>query len=214
MTKNETGPGEHPLFRAMVVMGGSLAVGCGGTTAMGESTSGPHTGSGTGGTADMADAPGGSHDVASMDVPSAGGSSGTNTAGAGGKVSAVMGGAGGTVPTEPQCPSAQWSCDTDHLMCGVRGLGNFWELPSGCACDSTRPASAADCASDELFVCRQATQDAGGVVSVLDCACVPRTNDCSEACKAALSPNLDGYFQCDGPGVDTVLCGCAFVYLR
>jgi hypothetical protein len=236
MTKNE-GAGEHPLFRAMVVMGGSLAVGCGGTTAMGESTSGPHTGSSSGGAADMADAPGGGHGIEQTDVPSAGGSAGTNTPGSGGNVSigtggsgAVASGSGGTTgaggtpaggASEGLCSRAQLSCDPETLRCGLNGRP--WDLGAGCACDPKRPSIGADCAADQLFVCRDATNDSNGQMlssglTYFDCTCVPKTDDCSNACKAAYpSPHADG-FDChvaQGPTFsDVVLCGCGFVYLR
>jgi hypothetical protein len=36
-TKDRNAPGEHPLFRAMVIMGGGLAVGCSGTVVTADS---------------------------------------------------------------------------------------------------------------------------------------------------------------------------------
>jgi hypothetical protein len=234
LTKNEGAPGEHPLFRAMVVMGGSLAVGCGATVATGETKSGPHSGSSSGGAANMGDAPtGGRPDVEPI-ARGAGGSVGTNTPGTGGKASIVTGaggavtgsggaaGVGGTSAggaSEGLCSRAQLSCDAETLRCGLNG--GQWDLPAGCTCDAKRPGSGADCATDELFVCRQGNTSTGGsslppLLVYFDCACVPKTDDCSNACKAAFRPGFDG-FECHvepGPNSDIVLCGCGWVFLR
>jgi hypothetical protein len=106
------------------------------------------------------------------------------------------------------------------LQCGLNG--GEWDLAAGCACDAKRPSSGADCAADELFVCLQGTYNTNGqslpaMSPYFDCACVPKTDDCSNACKAAYpSFHADG-FDCHvepGPASDIVLCGCGWVYLR
>jgi len=152
--KNVEPLSDHPLFRALVLMGGGLAVGCGG--------------------------------IAQGDAPpdaSAGGSGimlGPPTTG----VSSVY---------HPSCPYEQWDCRraTSDNPCLLNLKSKDDPLAADCSCDSSRPTSAADCKSDEVFVCRQAlpfvkaqpgpsTWD--GTLHV-QCACAP--------------PPVPGYFTCD-----------------
>jgi hypothetical protein len=206
----KNGPEEHPLFRAMVVMGGSLAVGCGATAATGESKSGPHSGSGAGGkeAAEPNDEAGGSGDVLVMGTggsnPVATAAGGTNNAGAGGAAAAN------------ECPPEQWDCGTLFVECGS-GPGSDYTLPSGCSCAPSKPKAPSDCPPGKAFTCRHAGVDASGqpIDQAFDCSCVVAGATCSETCKNALSMGASGY-QCTEPPDPSagVLCGCAFVILR
>lgn len=194
-TKTGNAPGEHPLFRAMVVMGGSLAVGCGGTVVTADSKSGPHGTSGNGGS---------------------GGVGGATILIDGGAGASSVGGSAGQAEPVIECTAAQWDCSGIYPSC----LGVGLQKPVGCSCDPTRPKSIADCTASEVFVCRQATADGNGQPLAQDvlfnCACLPRADSCSETCKA-LDPSMhaDGYDCNEFDGIpQSILCGCGFVYLR
>jgi hypothetical protein len=213
--------GSHAFFHAMVVMGGSVAAGCGGVST--ESRHGPESldGSATGGGESEAGwaqgwSTGGGH---SGGTPVTGGA--TNTGGApsyGGRTNsggATTGGSGGIA----KCAPAQWSCNTGSgAECSPQGEEGV-VLPTGCGCDSTRPTSETQCRPDQTFVCRKgiaATEPYSRPIP-FQCSCVTSPATCS-ACDTAFGPVASGDYFCyaGGPdgGVGEVLCGCAFIYLR
>jgi len=195
------------FFRAMVLMGSSMALGCGGTTNR------------TGGSPDSAGGAGG-----------AGGSggSGPGGTGAGGSgpifittTTTGVGGIGSGDPGPFPCVPAQWECESTPLECS--NTYNAWQLPTECACSDTRPKSAADCASGQSFVClegapRDGAPDVGSVL--FNCACVEADGDCGVECTAAGFSGAPYCRQVVGEGgaagapVVETLCGCAVVVLK
>jgi hypothetical protein len=190
------------LFHAMVLMGGSLALGCGGlsdedregSASGGSGANGPAAGSGgTGGGISFGG--GGS---------SAGSSSGGATAGNAGM------GTGGSAPSA--CPPAQFDCSASGPSCS----GVSYSLPSDCACDETRPRTAADCDSGEAFVCFNAETGPDGqpIESVgFACQCLPEQDECELLCDQI---GMAGATCSDvmGDAGRTVLCNCAVIVLR
>jgi hypothetical protein len=196
----------HRFFRAMVLMGGSLAVGCGGTAIAGSDSGG--SGGGGGGSG----GPGGSG------AGGSGGSGGPGGTGGGIVLDAGVGSVGGSFPVDGgpmPCVPAQWDCAGAQPTC-VSNSG--YELPQGCVCDGTRPSTEADCGADESFTCLKATTVGGQPLSNVvpfECSCVATQQSCALTCAAAFDP-MWGYSSCDVRSSDwsTVLCGCAVVLLR
>jgi len=208
-TRLPDAPQRHRFFRAMVLMGGSLAVGCGGTATAGSAD--PGGGGGDGGSG----GPGGSGGSGSG---GAGGSGGPG--GSGGFVIDAGVGTGGSVARDGgpmPCVPAQWDCSSASPSCSFDPMG--YELPQGCACDGTRPRSEAECAANESFTCLKAAYVAGEPLTnpvSFECSCVPSQESCDLMCREAFD-NGATYPTCE-LGVDeppsTVLCGCAVVVLR
>jgi len=195
---------DHPLFRALVLMGGCLAVGCGGI-ARGDAP--PDTS--VGGSGIM------------LGVPTVG-------------VSSVY---------HPSCPYEQWDCRraTSDNPCYLNLKSKDDPFAAGCSCDSSRPTSAADCKSDEVFVCRQASPPFvkaqpepstwDGTLHV-QCACAPAPAPSFATCDATCAQlfgdtgearqcNLISDWTCDASGACTtmsvsadvlrqggIMCGC------
>jgi hypothetical protein len=178
----------------MILMGGSLALSCGGSVlAEGNAT-------GAGGVSAMNS--GGSSALGSGGSGAVG-TGGSGAVGAAGSLS-LAGGAGGASAPQVgsfECPPAQWNCSSVTYVCGVTFSFSGNSLPVGCVCDLTRPQSAADCSPNEAFVCLLG-YDADSVLTSspppstwdgathVDCSCVPMstpsTNEnCSAACSAA-----------------------------
>jgi hypothetical protein len=196
----------HRLFKAMVLMGGSLAVGCGGATTQdqsgGSNGSGGERGSGgTGG-------------------PTGSGGSATGiggTAGSSGNVAE----AGVVVPAADAdvtpCIPAQWNCPISLPACS----GDGWQLPTNCACDLNRPRSAAACPERETFVCLAGTtgpsREPTKTVVPFRCSCIPQQASCRAACERYLGASLT-VSSCnditDPSGSHEILCGCAVVFLN
>jgi hypothetical protein len=213
------------LFRAIVVMGSSLAVGCGGTTADDERFGATGTGGSDGGPED--DTTGSDSGVTGMNGATSGrpaGSGGRN--GVGGSPLRSTGGAmiasggapvasGGRINWGPTdggpipCPPAQWDCSSQRLTCT-----EAWVMPAGCACDSSRPTSAADCGSNQTFICRAADTDSDAHAVPFECACVPWQDDCGSACDRGIQPPEGDGYLCEMTAQGSVLCGCAWVYLQ
>lgn len=212
MKKNSEPLSDHPLFRALVLMGGGLALGCGGVARTDPSPN-PIASSGGGGSNDLGGSTAGGSGSNSV---------GGSTAGPGGSSAIIVpdpvppittGGnanAGGGAALLPDCPTEQYSCAgfaqaycaewTEHFDLSA-------ELQKGsCVCDSSRPTSVKDCKSGENLVCFQ------GYVAGIDpgnwdrqlhvqCSCIPSPvpatyEDCMPDCVRAL------------PGVNTNRLGC------
>ena len=192
------------LFRAMVLMGGSMALGCGGNTTRpaGDSTSGG-SGGGSGGS---------------------GGPGTTGTGGTGGSdILLVTSSTTGVASVDPgpfPCVPAQFDCGASPPQCTYPG----WRVPNNCRCDETRPKSAADCASGQAFVCRTGQERWDGAryteTVPFECACVPTDDYCRDECSSAYSP-MD--YQCErapaeggaaGAAAFDTLCGCAVIVLK
>jgi hypothetical protein len=198
------------FFRAMVLMGSAVAFGCGGSTSRSSDGSGGSGPTGTGGT---------------------GGSGGSGSGGSG------PGGTGGTALIDPTngtattaavdpgpfpCVPAQMECSSVGVECSPTYDG--WRIPEGCSCSETRPESAADCGSDQSFVCLWGTERADGTPYTepvpFECSCVDPGLTCSNECYAA---GWGGDVRCDsiageggaaGASSNETLCGCAFVVLK
>jgi hypothetical protein len=199
----------HRLFAAIVLMGSSLAAGCGGISAgEGPVDAAGHSGVATGGTASTSSGAGPSVGAAT----STSGSSNTDI----GPILSVGGSVSAPEPIEPgpfQCPPEQWTCGSPSCDGSYGG----WVLPDGCACDPNKPLRASDCQPDQLFVCKQATVTVDGRPLTkpvpLSCTCVPRQMYfCNTECDIAYGQaNLTCYGAEDQL---SATCGCAVVYLK
>jgi len=195
----------HRLFKAMVLMGGSLAVGCGGATT--QEQSGGSNGSG------------GERGSGGTSGPTGSGGSGPGIGGAAGSSGNVT--EAGVVPAADAnvtpCIPAQWNCPIFLLTCSADG----WQLPTNCACDLNRPRSAAACPEGETFVCLAGTtgpsRDSPKTVVPFRCSCIPQQASCSAACERYLGSSLT-VSSCnditDPSGSHEILCGCAVVFLN
>lgn len=230
---------QHAFFRTMVLMGGSLAVGCGGATTDDSSTDAAQTGSGgdsglgaedsglSGGAFGVGGSSGAGGTFATGGTMTTGGTAGINGA-SGGITSdggASMGTGGVSMPSidsvapDPSCPPTQWSCwDSTSIREQQCNEPYGYYVPHGCVCDSSRPRSIDDCGMNETFVCLKGGYTSDGTPlseSVpFECSCIPRQSYCQSACDLVW-PITGGGLFCDNPdaGTDSVLCGCAFIYL-
>jgi hypothetical protein len=194
----------HRLFHAMVLMGGSLALGCGGISdesPQGTTGSGGSGGSGAGGT---------------------GGPGTTGTTGGGGSttgsvtigVTGIQVGTTRPMPIEPgpfECTPAKWECDVEVMYCD----GGGFNLPEGCECNEARPSSPADCQEGEKFVCLEAWANAEGIQFTeevpFSCQCLTEMDHCSDYCDEVAFPGSNCSQNAEQ---DSVLCGCAVIVLR
>ena len=221
---------EHPLFRVLVLMGGSLALSCGGSAVIDGNAGG------SGGTRTVGGA--GQGGVAQ------GGSGAQGGAGAIAGTVAIGGGASsGEVDAGPlDCPPAQWDCSGRGATCQT----DPWNAgpPAGCVCDLKRPKSVADCAANEDLFCLRsfsgepdpATWDTS---THIQCACVPGPavpdyETCGMACTKIYTElagqgnatcSLPPTMTCDPSGnctataanvlrQDGIVCGCAPIVLK
>lgn len=190
----------HRFFHAMVLMGSSLALGCGGATSSSSAEDETNVGGATTGTSGSGGAPAG------------GATYGGASAGVAGAPNPT-GGQSSVPPEPPSCPPAQWDCSRDPPIC----WGDAYGLPESCACDRQRPSTVADCGVGETFVCRagrMATADGLAVNTVpFECSCVPSQETCTPICDDAYAP----WGSCrEAPVGDSqsVLCSCALIVLR
>ena len=201
----------------MVIMGSSVALGCGGLTQT--SGSGGTSGNGTGGGTGTGGSTGGA---------GSGGSGGTGGGGSGGSpliLTPDTGGSGGAAlgfggafPTD--CPTAQLTC-TSAAYSGCSSQGVFLVLPADCECDSERPASQGDCGVDETLVCDGASEDVFGrpfdPIAPFNCTCEPKEPNgyCYDYCS---SGGIGTSVDCLEPGpagnLEAYLCGCALTLLK
>ena len=196
----------------MVLMGGSLAVGCGGLSEQDARTH--NTGSGAGG------APSGNTGGGGSGAPTSGGRGniiglgGAASGGVAGSVSMTAGAGGQTAPPL-SCSSAQWDCSADVPECSFSGTG--FTIPNGCICNASRPKTALDCATDEAFVCRNGTRRADAQVLpapvAFDCRCLPAQSTCELMCDQVNEPGAT-CTQKSEAGRASVLCNCAVIVLR
>jgi len=204
----------HRFFRAMVLMGSGIALGCGGIA-----DDAPHTADvgGTGGTT------GGTGGTTGGTGGTTGGTAGT-TAGTGGTTAGT--GAGGAAGTggNLDCSPSQWTCSPLPLC--ATGSPDGYVLPSPCTCDLSRPLSGAECESGKRVCLNVTTNPDGTVLSApipVQCSCAPDPTSCATSCHAAF-PDGDGHSCTDvtakilpaplPPTEDDILCGCSFVFLR
>lgn len=213
----------HPLFRAMVLMGNGIAVGCGGTTVTERNDPGDGAGGGGGGSGGAGTTgAGGLTGAAGSGFNASGGS--VNFVGSGGAF--VIRGTGGTQPAasggttnDPSpplplpCPPAQYDCAAVNLQCDATGRG--WSFDTTCKCNPQRPKSAADCTRAQSFVCLDGTTTASGAPLQtplpFECSCVPASPDCGTACDTAFKHTR---MSCNEAPAGGIVCGCAFVTLR
>lgn len=215
------------LFRALLLVGGGLALGCGGIASY-ESPVG-------------SDAFGGAANGAAAGADSVGGSTlaGVSTAGA---PATATGGAEGDAFYNPSCPYARWDCSalSTGNLCYFDLKSKDEPVAAGCSCDKSRPLSASACKADEVFMCRQArpphlslTQPRpptwDGLLHV-ECACVavpaPMKDNCYISCIKAYgfasgtTCRVPDETTCDERGVcaetpaavlrqDGAVCGCS-----
>jgi hypothetical protein len=187
------------FFHTMVLMGGALALGCGGV-----SVHDPPAGAG----ADDLEASAGMGGSAG----SAPGAAGVGGAAAAGSGPAGLAGSAGSVSPRA-CPDEQYTCT------GFSCDSDLWSEQGRCYCDPSLPATPAECDAGTTFVCRPtATDPHTGVPLVqpgrVDCRCVPAGKSCSDNCRDAYTEIADGY-RCDAaPESGDILCGCSFIFLK
>jgi hypothetical protein len=214
MSQNSSDLSRHRFFRTMVVMGSGLALGCGGAS---EKDANP--GGGDGGSTST----GGSSNTGGSSTSSGGSSNSGGTAGAGGTLSlggagsggtagTANGGAGGAIVPTPNCPTTQWT-SPDYPQCA--GPGDGLVLPANSVCDLTRPKSASDCGSAEIFACLKATGYADGTAlsepKPYACECVPDSESCRDECGELYSSDATCH---EGDDPTSILCGCAIIVLK
>jgi len=223
---------DHPLFRALVLMGGALSTGCGGVAereapagaaeiASGGSAAVSSAGSASGGSSSGAAA--GANSLPGSVVATGGATVGPATQTGAGSSSTAGTNAGAFY--NPACPYEQWDCTaTAPAPSCSFGLDSTDDPRlAGCKCDTSRPTSAAACKADEQFVCRQAYPasyvEAQPVPPTWDgtlhiqCACVlapvPTWKTCDATCVALFGAPawahcyLPGEVMCDERGVCT-----------
>jgi hypothetical protein len=221
---------QNRMFRTIVMMGSSLAVGCGGIAqldgpSVGAGGSGDSTSSGGRGGSDGAGVSG-NNSVSAGGTISRAGAGAPNYAGApaiggapnyggapgaGGEISITLGGASGSLGLPSACPPSQWSCDNnDGYQCDGY-IGSV--TPTQCQCDLTRPKSAAECNPDTTYTCLSGDNIA---YSAFECACTSNTLDCGARCSGAVHLSNTSFVTCelDANGQDEILCGCAIVVLK
>lgn len=202
-------PARQRLFHAMVLMGGSLALRCGGETASG-STPGSTAGNTSGGSVTTAGTASASGSTSTGGASSAGGSA------AGGGTSITPPSTGGTVSIDPgsfDCPPPQWDCAAAPAQC----YGSGYRMPEGCKCDPSRPPDPSACAAGQALVCREARYTSGGQQIDppfgFECSCVAEQLDCGLACDAVF-PNAGSCYEREISGLKEILCNCAVILLR
>lgn len=193
------------LFRTLVLMGSSLALGCGGVAEKdGDGASGG--GSASGGSTNT------------------GGSTGGGAAQGSGGLSSGTGGSiatGGQPPIEPgpfDCDPAQLACDTAASICSsnehIAERGGA--LPASCNCDPERPVSAEDCVEGETFLCDRAVVDHRDApfdrVVDFNCRCVADETECGAVCDHM--PCMVSHYGPVGDAPAPALCDCALPILR
>jgi hypothetical protein len=190
---------QRGFFHSMVVMGGAIAVGCGGISS-GEGRVSGGSGSGSGG---------GGGGGSGGGAPPNGGTSGSPPV--------IMVGGAGQAPVEPgpfACSPAQIACSTAYSACHRGGF----QLPDDCFCDDDRPLSPADCSAGERFVCKRALANASGTPFTaevkFDCLCVPDGLDCLTTCSSTYGSPASCFGEESGPNGTSLLCGCAVIVLR
>lgn len=206
------------MFRTIVVMGSSLAVGCGGVAQLNGSSEG------AGGSAGSS-AKGGSGGVSGSaqgigGFPGSGGSAisvgGTLAFAGSPTIMPGIGGAGGSAgsPSLPTaCPPSQWSCsvaDGSGFQCnGYNGSFN----PVTCQCDLSRPKSPSDCKPDATYTCLAGD---GVAVTAFQCACTSNAAQaCADRCMATTHlPDGQGFSCYPNATPNEILCGCAVIVLK
>jgi hypothetical protein len=225
---------DHPFFRALVLMGGGLALSCGGRAE--DSRAANYSSAGA---------------ASSAGGASNGGSAGTTTVvvytpSSAGALSVA--GAPSVMPLpEPDCPYAQWDCSAIEPVCYLALASLTDPIASKCVCDSKRPVTANDCGKDESLVCLQAYWQDGTLPGTWDnqvhvqCSCVKSptpVDSCNTACSTAFPTQamigggerifgcrLPPSTTCDDNGTctatsadvlrqDGIMCGCADIGLR
>jgi hypothetical protein len=185
--KRPESPASNRMFHTIVLMGSGLALSCGGVAKI-EPGSEPSGASG------------------SSNPPSSGGSG--NSSG-----SAASAGAAGA-PIMPNCPFAQWDC-TNSATAGFCTYDAVYgiEIGSDCFCNSSRPRSAADCASGFTFTCLDGVQSGATTNTPFQCTCAPTPTD-GYLCEACVSGYNADYSCQTQTASEPVLCGCAIVVLK
>lgn len=199
--------GQNRLFHAMVLMGGSIALGCGGMSAGTEDDD-----SGLGGTGSLSGA-------GSAGSPAAGtggtgsGSGGTASSGTGGAIVLPPIAGTGSVDPDPTCPPAQRSCADGELLC----VDYTYQVPATCGCDRTRPLSASECPAGTVFACHAGGRAPDGTalpqVVPFMCSCVRDWGNCDAEC-SEVAPSAGMCSDIYTPETRSVLCKCAVIVLR
>jgi hypothetical protein len=195
---------EHPFFRALVLMGGSLALSCGGSVVIDRSSGGGSSSTTSGGSANAGTVGVGGSTSSSGASGSFGAGGGINIGG-GVSVGGSLGAGGSGITVAPSmspsgCPWAQLDCSSLGSQCGYH-LPLTMPTP-GCVCNPKRPRSVADCAPNEDIVCTTAVTDTPIQTTNWDnslhvqCSCIPGStvldNDTCTATCLMLFPGSKG----------------------
>ncbi|HXS17245.1 MAG TPA: hypothetical protein VN764_08650 [Polyangiaceae bacterium] len=196
------------LFRSIVVLGSSLALGCGGKTS-------PYSG-----------------DDDNTSTGSGGDDSSVGTGGTVGTGGAVLPGSGGVSPdgtggTPLECPPEQWDCDENRLEqeygAPSEEFSCAYVLPQDCACNPALPLDAADCTDGTVRTCLVGGFAEPGVplteIVPFACECVtydPNYPYCASACETrGVASGAPTYATCSEDELPAdVLCGCEVPILR
>ncbi|HEY3501071.1 MAG TPA: hypothetical protein VGK73_40535 [Polyangiaceae bacterium] len=194
---------QQSFFHTMVVMGGALALGCGGLS----TADGPPTidnSAGTGGSGGTGTGSGGAAGSGGM----------TGTAGTG---AIVIPDAGVPDPVEPgpfACSPAQWNCSSVGVSCH----GDGYLLPESCPCEAARPKTPTDCAPGQAFLCREATVNHESrrftEPVAFECTCAAQLPTCEATCDQIYESSRSNCHDLDDTSGHSVLCGCAVIVLR
>lgn len=201
------------LFRTLVVMGGTLAVSCGGVA----QESAPDEGTGTGA------APG----VGGTDGSTGGSVSTGGVLSTGGSLASTGGTPTGGVITLPDtitpgpfvCPPEQWDCGAGPYQCGHNEhLGYSLALPGNCTCDPEKPLAPSDCGEGERLVCGEAVVDSEGrrfdrTVN-FDCRCEANAEDCSVCSRFETAEGTSCNWPDPAVPADPIFCDCALPVLK
>jgi hypothetical protein len=197
----------HRFFHAMVLMGSSIALGCGGETS--QNPADTAAGGTDASTAGSSGASSPSSGGAGASDSTTGGAAGTT---GGGYPTIRVDGGGGSPPV------AVFPCETQQLECPRADCTPAgYLIADDCKCNPERPRSALDCAANEIFVCRdaQGTEDGRGLpnsAAPFECECRLPESDCRLTCANAYG--VTGSTCSVGPNGADLLCGCAIVFLR
>jgi hypothetical protein len=212
--KRPESPASNRMFHTIVLMGSGLALSCGGVAKIepgsepsgASGSSNPPSSGGSGNSSGSGNTVGGDFGVGGTITITVGG-----PGGAGG--SAASAGAAGA-PIMPNCPFAQWDC-TNSATAGFCTYDAVYgiEIGSDCFCNSSRPRSAADCASGFTFTCLDGVQSGATTNTPFQCTCAPTPTD-GYLCEACVSGYNADYSCQTQTASEPVLCGCAIVVLK
>ncbi len=202
------------LFRTLVLMGSSLALGCGGAAEQTADGAGGTAGTvNTGGSTAVGGATSTGGTTSSGGAPPTGGVTSVGGTWSGGATS--VGGTAGSPATYVRPP--EFDCPYEQVNVVCSGTFDEYSLPSWASCNYEAPVSAADCAAGERFVCHEATStDDGGrfrTTIIAGCYCTLAEFDCETLCGSEPTSTCRETASPNAPAgtLDSMLCSGCFV---